>query len=135
MWYLLMVALLAVFAAGLLYVSFRAAGMPFVQRLAKGSRARARLGCVAVFLAVFVALCIILNIMNALVIFVHLFLFWALCDVVAFAVAKVRTRAYARARGGADARENTLEQASAGDAPREGAPASGDMPAREGAGT
>ena len=35
MWYLLMVALLAVFAAGLLYVAFRAAGMPFVQRLAK----------------------------------------------------------------------------------------------------
>ena len=65
MWYLLMVALLAVFTAGLLYVSFRAAGMPFVQRLAKGSRARARLGCVAVFLAVFVALCTILNITQA----------------------------------------------------------------------
>ena len=118
MWYLLMVALLAVFAAGLLYVSFRAAGMPFVQRLAKGSWARARLGCAAVFLAVFVALCIILNIMNALVIFVHLFLFWAICDGVAFAVAKVRThtRACARARedAGADVQVQAGEQALAG---------------------
>ena len=133
MWYLLMVALLAVFAAGLLYVSFRAAGMPFVQRLAKGSRARARLGCVAVFLAVFVALCIILNIMNALVIFVHLFLFWAICDGVAFAVAKVRThaRACARARedAGADVQVQAGEQALASD----GASAGAQAQVREGA--
>ena len=133
MWYLLMVALLAVFAAGLLYVSFRAAGMPFVQRLAKGSRGRARLGCVAVFLAVFVALCIILNIMNALVIFVHLFLFWAICDGVAFAVAKVRThtRACARARedAGADVQVQAAEQALASD----GASAGAQAHVREGA--
>ena len=38
-WFLLIGAVLALFAAGLLYISFRAAHFPAVQRLARGSRA------------------------------------------------------------------------------------------------
>ena len=92
MWYLMIIGLLALFMAGLLYVSFRAADARFVRRLAKGRRGVARTGCLAVFFAVFIVLCIVLNIMNALVMFVHLFLFWAICDGVAFVVSRIRRR-------------------------------------------
>ena len=92
MWYLVMIVLVAVFAVGLVYVSFRAADFAFVRRLAKGRRAAARLGCMGAFLALFVVLCAVLNIMNALVIFVHIFVFWVLSDGAAWLVGKTRRR-------------------------------------------
>ena len=89
-WYLLLAVLIAAFAAGLVYVSSRVARLPFVQRLAKGRRGVARGLCLAAFAALFGVLCLVFDAMNALVIFVHLFLFWALCDLAALIVRKVR---------------------------------------------
>ena len=74
-WFLLIGAVLALFAAGLLYISFRAAHFPAVQRLARGSRARARLLCMLGFAALTALLWRVLNLMNAVVCFLHLVLF------------------------------------------------------------
>ena len=92
MWAIIIFGLIALFAAGLVYVSFRAANARFVQRLAKGRRGVARGLCLAAFAVLFGALCLVFDAMNALVIFVHLFVFWALCDLVALIVRKVRRR-------------------------------------------
>ena len=85
-----MVALAVIFMVGLAYLSCRVAGLSIVQRLAKGHRGRARLACAAVLLAVFALLWATLNLMNALIIFVFLMLFWLICDGVALLVSKVR---------------------------------------------
>ena len=89
-WLILMAVLIAAFAAGLVYVSFRSANARFVQRLAKGRHGVARGLCLAAFVMLFGVLCLVFDAMNALVIFVHLFLFWAVCDLVALAVRKIR---------------------------------------------
>ena len=96
MWYLLMITLMAVFAAGLLYLSFRAARASFVQRLAKGEKGRGRLMCAAAFLALFVLLWALLNLMNALIVFVHLFIIWGICDLVVFVAGKLLCRGPAK---------------------------------------
>ena len=102
-WFLLIGAVLALFAAGLLYISFRAAHFPAVQRLARGSRARARLLCMLGFAALTALLWCVLNLMNAVVCFLHLVLFWVICDLVAYIVAKIRHRAPKRHWAGAAA--------------------------------
>ena len=89
-WYLLLAVLIAAFVAGLAYVSGRAARWPFVQKLAKGKKGPARSMCLAAFAVLTIVLSLTLGPLNALVVFVHLFLFWALCDLVALIVRKVR---------------------------------------------
>ena len=89
-WLLLIGALLLLFAAGLLYISFRAAHFPAVQKLARGRRWLARLLCLAVFLALTGLLWALWNLMNAVVCLIHLVLFWLVCDLVFFLIAKVR---------------------------------------------
>ena len=113
-----MIVLLTLFVAGLLYVAFRAARWSFVQRLAKGSRATARLACVGAFLVLFAVLWATLNLMNALIAFVHLFIFWVLCDAVAAIVRKVRGGKNAKAGGsaqGSDVGESAQPDGSAND--------------------
>ena len=92
MWYLFMLVLVALVVAGFVYVAFRAAEFPFVRRLAKGRKRVARLMCATALAALFAIIWLVCDVMNALVVLVHLALIWALCDLVAFLVGKVRQR-------------------------------------------
>ena len=89
-WFLLIGTLLALFAAGLLYISFRAAHFPVVQKLARGKRGPARLICLVFFAAVTALLWLAWNMMNAVVCLIHLVLFWLICDLAAWLLAKLR---------------------------------------------
>ena len=82
--------MLALFAAGLLYISFRAARFPAVLRLARGKRGPARFLCLAVFAALTGFLWVLWGMMNAVVCLLHLVVFWMLADLVAFVVARIR---------------------------------------------
>ena len=90
MWITIIGCLLAAFAAGLTFISFRAAEFGFVQRLAHGKRAPARLLCLGVFVALTAALWLAWNMMNAVVCMVHLILFWLLCEGAARLLARLR---------------------------------------------
>ncbi len=92
MWRMIIGALIAAFAAGLLYISFRAARFGFVQKITGGRRWLARLLCLAAFAALTAVLWLIWNMMNALVCVVHLVLFWLICDLAAWIVSKARRR-------------------------------------------
>ena len=80
MWIAIIGCLLAAFAAGLLFISFRAAEFGFVRRLTGGRKGAARLICLAVFAVLTAALWLAWNMMNAVVCMVHLVVFWLLCD-------------------------------------------------------
>lgn len=91
-WFLIILTLLTVFAAGLLYISFRAAHFPAVQKLTRGRRGLARLVCLALFLALAGLLWAVWNLMNAVVCLLHLVVFWLLCDLFACILSKIRKR-------------------------------------------
>ena len=101
MWIAIIGCLLAAFASGLIFISFRAAEFGLVQRLVRGKRAPARLLCLAVFAALTAALWLLWNMMNAVVCMVHLILFWLLCDGAARLLAHLRHREPKRAAAGA----------------------------------
>ena len=101
MWIAIIACLLAAFAAGLVFLSWRAAEFGFVRRLAGGRRGRARLLCLGVFAALTAALWLAWNMMNAVVCMLHLMVFWLLCDGVARLAARLRSKAPRRALAGA----------------------------------
>ena len=92
MWIAIIGCLLAAFAAGLLFVSFRAAEFGFVRRLTGGRKGAARLICLAVFAVLTAALWLAWNMMNAVVCMVHLVVFWLLCDAIVRLAARFRHR-------------------------------------------
>ena len=65
MWFMIIGTVLAAFAAGLLYISFRAARFSAVLRLTRGKKGPARLLCLAFFGALTALLWATLNMMNA----------------------------------------------------------------------
>ena len=89
-WFVIIGTVLAIFAAGLLYISFRAARFPAVLRLAHGKKGLARLLCLGFFTAATALLWATLNLVNAVVCLIHLVVFWMLCDLVSFIVSKIR---------------------------------------------
>ena len=91
-WILLIGVLLAILGGGLLYISFRTARFSAVQRLVGGRRGRARLLCLAFFLALTGILWAALNLMNAVVCLLHLAAFWMLADLACFFAAKIRKK-------------------------------------------
>ena len=99
-WLLLILILLALFAAGLLYISFRAARFPAVLRLVRGRRGLARLLCLALLLALSGLLWALWNMMNAVVCLIHLVLFWIVADLAAWIAAKMRKRPVRPQRAG-----------------------------------
>ena len=103
MWLLIIGTVLAIFLAGLLYISFRAARSPGVLRLVRGKRAAARLLCFAFFTALTAILWALLNMMNAVVCLIHLVLFWMIADFVCFIIVKMRRRPFRRYWAGAAA--------------------------------
>ena len=103
MWIAIIACLLAAFAAGLVFISFRAAEFDFVLRLTGGRKGPVRLICLAVFAALTAALWLTWNMMNAVVCMIHLIVFWLLCDGVARLAARLRHRTPRRTAAGAAA--------------------------------
>ena len=103
LWAAIIGAMLAIFAAGLLYISFRAAHFPAVQKLARGKRGLARLLCLGCFAALTGLLWALWGMMNAIVCLIHLVAFWMLADLAAFVAAKVRKKQPRRCWAGAAA--------------------------------
>ena len=100
-WLLLILILLVLFAAGLLYISFRAARFPAVLRLVHGRRGLARLLCLAFLVALSGLLWALWNMMNAVVCLIHLVLFWVIADLVSWLAAKICKRPARPERAGA----------------------------------
>ena len=100
-WFLLIGILLLLFITGLVYISFRAAHFPAVQRLSGGRKGLARLICLVFFAALTGLLWAMWNLMNAVICLIHLVLFWAICDLVGWIVAKRRKKPFRPARAGA----------------------------------
>ena len=101
MWVFILAAVVAAFSAGIINVSFRSARFSFVRRLTGERRARSRLVCLAFYALLTVALVILTSLFNALVFMIHLFLFWAICDLAALAVSKIRKKKSERYVAGA----------------------------------
>ena len=91
-WFVIIGTVLAIFAAGLLYISSRAARFSVVQRLAHGKKGIARLLCLLFFGVVTGLLWAALNLVNALVCLLHLAVFWMVSDLISFFVTKIRKR-------------------------------------------
>ena len=87
-WLVIIGTVLAIFAAGLLYISFRAARFPAVLRLTRGKKGPARLLCLAFFGALTALLWAALNLVNAVVCLLHLVAFWMVCDLISFLITK-----------------------------------------------
>ncbi len=103
MWFMIIGTVLTVFAAGLLYISFRAARFSTVLRLTRGKKGAARLLCFAFFGVVIAILWATLNMMNAIICLIHLVAFWLVCDLVSLIITKIRKRQPKRYWAGAAA--------------------------------
>lgn len=103
MWLALIGTVLLLFGAGILYISFRAARFPAVQRLAGGRRWLARLVCLGCFAALTGVLWALWNLMNAVVCLLHLILFWLATDLVSGITSRIRKRPARPDRAGAAA--------------------------------
>ena len=91
-WIALIGTVLALCGGGLLYIYFRAARFSFVQKLVGGRQGRARLLCLAFFLALTALLWALWNMVNAVVCLLHLAVFWMAADLAAFLVARIRNK-------------------------------------------
>ena len=103
LWLALIGTVLLLFGAGILYISFRAARFPAVQRLAGGRRWLARLICLGCFAALTGVLWALWNLMNAVVCLLHLVLLWLVLDLISRIVARIRKQPARPARAGAAA--------------------------------
>ncbi len=101
MWFVIIGLMLAVFASGLVYTSFRAAHFAAVQRIARGRKWLARMLCLGFFVLLSAILWVVWNMMNVAVCMIHLVLFWLLCDFAAFFIAKIRKKPWRRYWAGA----------------------------------
>ncbi len=92
MWILIIGAVFAASAGGLVYLALRSADLPFVRRSARGKRRAAVLICLAFYVLLTAVLGLLLNFINALICILHLVLFRLLCGLAAFALSKLRHR-------------------------------------------
>ena len=96
LWIGLIGTVLAILVGGLIYVSFRAACFPAVQKLSRGSRSRARWICFACFAGLTILLWVLWNFINAAVCLLHLAVIWMVVDLVARIVQRIRKKQPAR---------------------------------------
>ena len=96
MWQMIITAAIAVFAAGLIYISVRSARFAFVQKLVRGKKFVAWLVCFAFFAVVTAALALLLNVVNSLICILHLCVFWLICDLAGLIINKIRGKKPAR---------------------------------------
>ena len=103
MWFLIIGALILIFAGGVVYLAFRAAHFPFVRQLAGERKWLARLLCLLFFAALAAFLWKIWGMMNMLICMVHLTVFWLISDFIALVVSKIRRKPAAGNAAGAAA--------------------------------
>lgn len=82
MWIILFVILIFSTLAGLAYLSSRTAKFAFMLKLAGGNTKLLYLYSLIAVLAVFGILCYCLNLMNAVIVLLHLMIFWLISDLV-----------------------------------------------------
>ena len=101
MWFAIIGSLLAVFALGILYLSFRFAHFRFIRKLTGSRRWLSRLLSFFALAALTALLSCIWNMMNAVVVLIHLVAFFLICDFVSFIVSKTRKQKPERYYSGA----------------------------------
>ncbi len=89
-WFLLIALMALLVLGGLVYISFRAANLGFVKKLAGGRRWLGRTLCLVFFAAAALVMFLVWNMMNALVVILHLVVFWIICDLIALIIRKLR---------------------------------------------
>ncbi len=90
MWYAIIGSLAASVLIGLIYISFRTANNSSIRRITGNRRWLSRIVCIVLFAALIVLLAYLMNVMNALVCFVHLVLFRLIVDTVGAIVSRIR---------------------------------------------
>ena len=103
MWNTIITLMLGIFAAGILYISIRAAHFQLLLTLTHGRKWLAWILCFVFFSAVTAIMWVIWNQMNALACVIHLVLIWILCDLIAFIISKIRKKKWKRYWAGAAA--------------------------------
>lgn len=101
MWYVIIVSVIAAYAAGLIYISFRCARFAFLRKFTRNRKAPAVLIAAVFFGLLTGLLTLLLNIVNAMIVMIHLYAFWLSGDLVSFAVSRIRHKKPARYYAGA----------------------------------
>ena len=92
MWTFILGAVAAGYAGGLAYISFRSAGALLMKKLTGEKKRRARMICLAFYIALTALLWLAFGIVNALISMIHLYVFWLICDLVRYIIIKVRKK-------------------------------------------
>lgn len=96
MWIGIISALVIVMLTALVFISRKAARFGAIRKISGGTPIFARLVSFVITVAVFVVLCLILNVVNAVICFVNLFVIWMLCDLVFLIVRLIRKKGFER---------------------------------------
>ena len=92
MWLFIIAGVFLAYIAGLIYISVKTSRSVLMRRITKGRKKSALLLCLVLFLLLTVVLWFLLNGTNALIIMIHLYCFWLICDFVSFLVKKIRKK-------------------------------------------
>ena len=76
------------------YIVFRMAKLGFIQRLSKKRKGWARVISLCILAAVAIVLIVAMGVLNTIICFIHLFLVWAICDLVGKIVRKASKREF-----------------------------------------
>ena len=90
MWYIIIFAVLAVFFAGMIYISFCTAEFPFILKLTNGKKIISRIVCILFYIFLTALLTLIFNFINALICMIHLYAFWIICNFGTLVLSKAR---------------------------------------------
>ena len=90
MWGFIIIAVISVSAAGLLYISFRTAGIEFIKKACGGRKLVSVPLCAVLYALLTAALAFVWDIFNALICMLHLYVFWLISELAAFVIRKIR---------------------------------------------
>ena len=90
MWLFIIGGVFLAYIAGLIYISVRTSRSVLMRKITKGRNKSALFLCLVAFLLLTLVLWILLNGTNALIIMIHLYCFWLICELVRFLVIKIR---------------------------------------------
>lgn len=90
LWLLLFVVMGAFCIFGIIYIAFHAPRFSFLQAKAREHKAVVRCISIAVLLLILVLLSLWLNVINAVIAYLHLLVFWLIADLIAFIIRKIK---------------------------------------------
>ncbi len=93
-WILIMIALICAFLAGCIYISTRISRLGIIRRIASGKKGATFVMAFAILLLITSAVYLVLGIMNTIIILLHLFAFWMLCDLAVYLLFKKKDRRF-----------------------------------------